>query len=62
MKHVAASWAGGVGWIKGMIKVASMSLGAVLGLYSRHLKYLGIVHRVVEESGGQSVYIQKLND
>ena len=45
-----------------MIKVASMSLGADLGLYSRHLKYLGIVHRVVEESGGQSVYIEKLND
>ena len=57
MRHVGASLAGAAAWSKKMIKIASMSLDINLSLYSNYLKGMGIVHRIAEESGSQSIYV-----
>ncbi len=57
MRHVGVSLVGAVDWSKRMIKIASMSLDTDLSFYSNHLKGIGIVHRITEESGNQSIYV-----
>ena len=57
MRHVGASLAGAAAWLKKLIKIASMSLDINLSLYSNYLKGMGIVHRIAEESGSQSIYV-----
>ena len=45
-----------------MIKLASLDLNEDLKLYTQYLRQQGILHRIVEESGKQSVYVSRSSD
>ena len=53
---------GAAGWLTQMIRAVSVDIALNLSQFSRRLTVAGIAHRVVEESGQQTIWVHSEHD